>query len=773
MPEPKNTKPGSTAITQFARKLESRTATSADHNAFANYRARLEREAADPTLIATCDELLAKYQQVGPSRDKRSTDLAPPARTGGGRAPTKADNSRAAPATLFGQPFHNPYTFMPFGTSPRRHVPTPLTLDETDPTRFTGVFELEIRTLSPLLSVESPARKSQSAEPSKVLRIGNDAIVPATGIKGALRSLMTMLVGGSLGYVDDSIWLCQGRDMPLGPRSERAPRPEVPRHAFLARVIKPGTATTAGEIRVAKARLISIKELETKLGDLGRRRPTESNPQAEIPLGPGEFVKLSGRRVNNQGVQCEGVYNDNVAFSITLPPHHWKAYLGRHRHGMRKELRKGDLVWVQPTHPDLDAIRTAEDVASLQWSRWGREGSSLLELLRKEHPAMVPDAFRSDGMVDEVTDLFGHVPLESKGELAELNRGAGTACAFAARLRPDNLVFRDAVPNAILPRVDLAPMANPHPGCLGFYRRNADADEVCRNDPLRGYKVYRTTDRHGAEAPWHRRNQPVFDGAKASDKSAMAGRSVDLIRHDCLGTLRIAARSLSAREVALVLLACSVDWRLGGGKPLGLGHCRVTRVKMRSERGKTTLDWKIGDETAAAAIDRPAPASFPSEAASFLAEIDDTLRQRAGFYQATQRPVDLLRYPRAVTSPDNFRQQRGGHVWFQRHCMPKKGADAGAAAGLEVRRIDRALTGGPDQVRAQPLPDFDPANHKADVLYGYDVVTEQTVEHRQSVIRKIMPFTDDMAAATAGNRRDPTAPASPNAQSRRDQREGR
>ena len=37
----------------------------------------------------------------------------------------------------------------------------------------------------------------------QALTIGNDVIVPATGVRGALRTLMTILTGGTLGYLND------------------------------------------------------------------------------------------------------------------------------------------------------------------------------------------------------------------------------------------------------------------------------------------------------------------------------------------------------------------------------------------------------------------------------------------------------------------------------------------------------------------------------------------------------------------------------------------
>jgi hypothetical protein len=67
-------------------------------------------------------------------------------------------------------------------------------------------------------------------------------------------------------------------------------------------------------------------------------------------------------------------------------------------------------------------------------------------------------------------------------------------------VRPENLVFCNAL--AKVQRVTLAPLAPPHPGCRAFYRDNVDPDAISDSDPLRGYKVYRTTNESGQDAPW-------------------------------------------------------------------------------------------------------------------------------------------------------------------------------------------------------------------------------------------------------------------------------
>ncbi len=67
-----------------------------------------------------------------------------------------ASNQHAASAEILGEAFHNPYTFIPFPSRVDRIAPpTPLTIDD-DPEqidfRMSGVLELQVKTLSPLMT---------------------------------------------------------------------------------------------------------------------------------------------------------------------------------------------------------------------------------------------------------------------------------------------------------------------------------------------------------------------------------------------------------------------------------------------------------------------------------------------------------------------------------------------------------------------------------------------------------------------------------------------
>ena len=91
--------------------------------------------------------------------------------------------------------------------------------------------------------------------------------------------------------------------------------------------------------------------------------------------------------------------------------------------------------------------------------------------------------------VDQVTDLFGQVPPDSKYD----------APIFAGRIRPENLVFHNAA-SSLTKNVVLAPLSVPHPGCSAFYRDTNDPTDDALAKDVRGYKVYRTTLEEGRMA---------------------------------------------------------------------------------------------------------------------------------------------------------------------------------------------------------------------------------------------------------------------------------
>lgn len=575
--------------------------------------------------------------------------------------PTKIHGVDPAP---IGEPFYNPYTFIPFPSSVARGKVSYLTADEREKERFTGVLKLKVKTLAPLMTCEALPYEGDKDTHKKyhALTIGKDVIVPATSVRGSLRTLMTILAGGTLGYMDSHMWLCQGRDLPVGPIMTDKSRP-----AFLAKVERPGGYAKSGLLRLGETWLISAEKLGKlgAYGQLDKMRPTTGSKQAFIddPVRPtrisekadGRFcyeLKLSGRPVNRNGKR-EGVFKAGGTV-VSVPAEIWETYIGRNKNGARKELKMGDLVWIEPVNPD-GPVNSASDIKSIQWARWGRNGQSLWDALPE---CVRPDCMRKDGFVDSITDLWGQVPMDGvNGE------------TFAARIRPHNLVFIDGS-ERLAKNVVLAPLAQPHPGCVPFYRCGA-AESICKANAINGYKVYRNTTAHSADAPWLFSVQGIFDKNDASRMQSgeqKMNKTVDLLCESQVGELKISCRSLTKKELALLLLTCSVDWKLGGGKPFGLGHCRVIGAELVNEMGESVLNLEGSEES---------PLLLPEVYAELVAEFS----RRVEFYKKSQEPVALLRYPRSVSS-NNGGLRREGLGWFARHATLSK-----QGKGLETVKV--------------------------------------------------------------------------------------
>jgi len=684
-------------------------------------------------------------------------------------------NDSQVQASVLGSPFHNPYTFIPFGKSPTRIYPTPLTIDEIETDRVSGVLELEILTISPLLSC-SPTPDDLKADHKcyKALSIENDVIVPASGIRGALRSLMTILTGGTLGYIDSELFLTQGRDVNLGPASKKSPN-RTPICVFLGEVVKSGSSTRSGTIRLGETRLIKAEDLEmfSKLqrpqpgkkivhfwahlqDDLADPHKLDASVLSVASVCDSNHkwkIKLSGEPINKKGKR-EGAFYGNGEL-IELEACFWGDYQGRNRHGDHAELRNGDLVWLEPEQYDLKKISKRDHIASLQWARWGRNGERLEECIQRFHKQVLPDSFNLDGKVDEVTNLFGQIPIDPKA-----------AGPFAARIRPENLVFHDSKKNVVL--TVLAPLSAPHPGCIAFYRDVDDAAKAGSNTKLRGYKVYRNTKERGLSAPWNFSQQGVYgDQGNLKDSKQKLNKTCELLNEGATGKLRIAFRALTSRELSLLVLACSVDWRLGGGKPLGLGHCRVTTAKWCKENGEWTELFKR-DSTG-----YPVPNSK-----SVQDTVLEELFNRVALWHASQQPVDKLRYPRAIDENKN-KLNRGGHVWFGRHASMRKGTDRNGEAkrGLQVMWLNGKLkkqANNKEQIAPQILPALKSDSPQNDLLYGYDLISQSRdrhVEHdKTTTYSNLEPFD---SAKHANETHQSGGNQSQNRETRQQNREGR
>lgn len=712
--------------------------------------------------------------------------------SGSGPKQNRASNAIAGDPSALDAVFHNPYTFIPFGKRKHdRRKPTALSVDEAKggSERFTGFLDLEVELLSPLLTSD-PVGEGQDHKTFKALSIDNDVIVPATGVRGALRTLMTVLTNGTLGYVDEEAWLCQARDAKLGPRNIQS-ETDIPERPHLARIVDDGAGGRKAVIQTGNTELVDIEQIAIAIAkwkkvpipqqapEPGKRpsgKPTDEYkdkqkrysaylkrldelikpyrphtaddnkwvvPQLFVDIENSRVtciseeksttcpwqLKLSQRPINlgERRPKKEGAFQEIECSIIEVDPDLLAAYRGRYRHGDHKALKEGDLVWVEPVDTAATHISSSKEIKSLQWARWGRTGERLLDIITKLHPEQLPDSFNSDGNVDEVTDLFGQVP-----------RVTGAAPAFAARIRCGNLAFADSALRVV--KTVLAPLAQPHPGCASFYRAwdsstpGEAADKVSnRGLPLRGFKVYRTTQERGEKAPWHYRVQGIYDGAGElkTDPGKMT-KTVELLPETSgvPGKLRLILRALTNRELALLLSACSVDWRIGGGKPFGLGHVRVTGAVLQQFNDNGTLT-RVAEMRRGTAGEMKLPEPYQTEILK-----DSDLVGRMQLWQASQTAVSILRYPRAVIRSRDNRISRGGHVWFSRHAQPTKGR-SGPQAGLEVRYMAGELekqVGNP-LLRAQILPCFDPNNAQSDVLFGYDLFLEDSlIVHQKSKV---------------------------------------
>lgn len=759
---------------QFKSKIANETVNQLDVNAFEKWMGNPNKFPEE--LRSQAEELVKQAKALLKERSERPAapkpvqgTPQPQARFGqgrlnnyhnnhnqGGQPTIKNDNSNAGSPEVFGRPFHNPYTFIPFPEqATQRHEPTPLTADEADAERLTGVLFLEVKTLSPLLVPDKKDKRDNDGTPSqnnnnapqqvKALRIGNNIVLPATSVRGTLRALTALVSGSALDYVDEDLWLCQGRDTQLDRQ-----------HLYLAEVVRPGDANHDGEVKVAPASLVEMRVLIEMLGgrenDLrqydgsknGRQlwvnsmaSPTRCSQQktTECPYR----VKVSGRKIGHdkpRSIQHEGVYDPDKAWSITLPRQLWADYIGRNRNSVKTTLKKGDLVWLEPQE---GTIQDGADVKSIQWARWGKTGVRFLDILKKKCPHMIPDSLREDGLVDVTSDLFGNVPMtEGKGYEA-----------FSARVRPENLVFES--PTTFWN--EMPPLGAPHPGCKAFYATNDDYDAISLEDLPRGYKVYRISADVGDKAPWLYKTQPIFNG-EAPKPFAQAGKmtnKAELMKEGMTGKLRISYRSLTKEEFALLLLVLSCDLRLGGGKPLGLGHAIVSSVKAYDETGKEMLSWQPSER-----------ASVPEE---FQEQTAKLALSRARLYCKTQVPVEMMRYPRSATCNYNGAIQRGGMCWFTTFASNRKNSPTGLqTAWLQLPGMPQA-----QQIRAQGLPTFRPEAPQDDRLYGYDVLP--TEEKLQNQVNKIVKLDDVDQAVPPSGPHNPNE--SPNRDSRRNDRQKR
>ncbi len=689
---------------------------------------------------------------------------------------------QASPEVLEGA-FHNPYTFIPFTEKPVADCIAHTALsadDETEKNYLTGIIKLEVETLSPLMTHDAGTENEHGHKSYQMLKIGKNVVVPATAIKGFLRNLTTILSGGPVNNVDENAFLCQARDCRLKGKDGKPP--------LLARVKTPGDVFRDGMIQLGDSEFIStlalacyqdsitggkktkeLNELKEKIQEyeeLKAKKATSELKRIRYDCGPKfknivetlirdlrektvpiwvlfennevkridcgkcpspEYwqLKISGPPINAFNKK-EALFKPNGR-QLTIPSALWAEYAYRNMHGDKIKLNQYDLVWLQ-VRENGDTLDHASQVLSLQWARWGKKGDRMTDRIRQEH--VKPEWLSQMEKIHPVTNIFG---IGSPKDVSKGSRGL----LVSSKLRFGNLVFNKNV--NILPCQPMAVLSSPQPGCLAFYRDSEDPRSVSSEDGLRGYKVYRTTKKDGQDGPWIYENQPVYqDGGKkiheAETKEFIF--STELLAPNAKGELEIAFRSLSRDELSLLMAACKVPWRLGGGKPLGLGVCRVTDSRVFDEFGKIiTYD--------------------DSEACPL---VNDT--QRA-YWIKSQEPLDDMKYPRAVITNNKGKTLRGGHNWFSKMAKPqtkqKKKQDSDGLdsfeglmpiySAVELKQkadINIETHDGKNEhqhgevtpISGSVLPKFNLNAPSENLLYGYDIHFKDNERQKQKFNNK-------------------------------------
>ena len=624
----------------------------------------------------------------------------------------RARTDHSSNAHKLGAPFTNPYSFIPFSSkAPSRKEPTPRTIGEVEE-RYSGILQMKVNLNSPLLSPEAEAINADQKDAHKsyrALTIDDSVIYPATGVRGALRNLMTVITGGSLRYLDNEMFLCDGR-WETNSRNEK--------NLQLGCITKVGNRNRSGTIVLGSRKSLRVEKLEKlfsaqneKLNDHRDDRVIWVKCDSDLkdiqfafnekkaPAGYDRMLKLSGRPVGSRDkvlIKKEWVFTPNFDREITIPPEIWVEYQSRYLHGPHDELKTGNLLWIEPFDEGNQPISHGGEVQSIQWAKWGKEGDRLRDRIPE---TIKPDySIGSNNLVDEVTNLFGQVCPDKKY--------IDKAPAFSGRIRPDNAVFRNAIGK--LKKVTLSPLQPPHPGCKAFYRENSLTN-------IKGYKVYRTTNEKGNDAPHHYERQPVLKKGLPQEKYQKINKTVELLSADATGLLSISFNALSKREYALLRLICSLPQRFGGGKPFGLGSCSLELVAVKNEFGKIISD--------------PVP--------NWQTKVTD-LKERVALYNFSQQPVDKLRYPQAV-SENGHTITRAGHVWFSKNAG--LGQDKYKLRSKPVKR-DSSLYKqiGSNRLDPQPLPELT-LEPDGDLLYGYDLMFRGKSVYRQGN-HKIEELTD-------------------------------
>jgi len=611
-----------------------------------------------------------------------------------------------------GQPFVNPYSFMPFSdVSGKLAHPTHHSIDEGEK-RFSGILKFNVNLNSPLMTLMAEPDNGIDAKHGnyKALTIGSSVIYPSTGVRGSLRHLMTMITGGRLRYLDNEMYVVEDRW-----DSEK----KANKNFQLALISKVGGRDKFGKVVLGKQKPIRAIDVESlfrrhnkdineyrKNGKLvwvkwdwnNEKVPSSLNFSDKPPSGYNKVLKISGIPINPK--KKEWIFEPDYSREIEISPEHWVIYMNRYLNSPFNELKKQNVVWLEPVMEDNDRQKTIinddTDIQSIQWSKWGKEGDRMADLL----PDYVKPGYqvKKHKKVDEVTNLFGQVPSEKKY--------ADKAPTFAGRIRPDNLVFQNGVSK--LETVTLAPLARPHAGCKAFYRKSNYGD-------INGYKVYHTTKEKGTNAPHLYSTQPIYKNGKAEHSKQKMNKTVQLLQENITGTLSISFSALSEKEYSLLRLVCSLPQRFGGGKPFGLGLCSLKLVAVTNEFGQKVNEpvenWK---------------------------DLTKAFAGRAELYTASQQPVEKLRYPLSAEI-NGYSVVRAGHEWFKFNASVKK--SDGTLRKFPVKRNSEAEKKLGAALAIQKLPELS-RSQEENLLYGYDLFFKKMKVNRVEQITDFKLFNE-------------------------------
>ncbi|MCA9259012.1 MAG: hypothetical protein KDA61_07425, partial [Planctomycetales bacterium] len=295
------------------------------------------------------------------------------------RAP-RIPTIKAKPSTL-GLPFTNPYTFKPFAEDPPiRREPVFLTGEEScqgEERRFTGFVDLDVQTLRPLLTAAAERERHDSRKHQRLaaLTIGDDVIVPATSVRGSLRSLVSLLTDGALNSLNPNVYLCQARDLQLfvpgnqkKMEAARAKNPNGVAYGVLASIERPGSVYEPGTVRLGATKLVLAQEIIAQLRQANIKphefRRLRKPLYAELdghgkPVSVSEtkndqhawHLKISGNPIGGDShprnkFKQEGAFlpSDQV---LELPAELWEQFSERHAHSAKSTLKSGDLVWLE------------------------------------------------------------------------------------------------------------------------------------------------------------------------------------------------------------------------------------------------------------------------------------------------------------------------------------------------------------------------------------------------------------------------------------------